>query len=351
MVEESTSQSEKECPTPVPGTECPTLSCETQSSFPWSKRYNSFLFANRERTIFENVVNPLENLTSEAFVTAMINDFYLPGTLVLAYTIRKYSKVPRDVVAVVTDKVSDSSLAALRSACIKIKLTPDLGNPLKNYQPRFESVFSKLNIWSLTEYSRVLYMDADQFVFKELDSAFERFKPFAATQRWDRKHSFTSMFMLFEPSTEMLSDMSRKIVKYKGYEGADMSFLNNYFNGEKLKWNPIPHHYIAYRRNVRMNPGLWNWTLFHGIDCSGLKEDKPWGERWLKQKPVYLPIYQIWWEDYYEMISKEIPKDRNQFRLLKPSEYSSKLKCESFRGKEPTPRDECFPIQKCGSKV
>jgi|ETNmetMinimDraft_25_1059894.scaffolds.fasta_scaffold12406_3 alpha-N-acetylglucosamine transferase len=102
---------------------------------------------------------------------------YLMGVLVAAYSIIRY-KTKHDIVCMVTDDVPISALNELKKLNIKIKKVPYLEYKIKKrkmnkrYENWISKSFTKWNCLNLTEYKKILFLDADIFAVKPIDSIF-----------------------------------------------------------------------------------------------------------------------------------------------------------------------------------
>ncbi|KAJ3543002.1 hypothetical protein NM208_g2235 [Fusarium decemcellulare] len=112
------------------------------------------------------------DLTSDrVWATLVTNLDYLPGVLTLEYCLRRVSsKYP--LVVLHTDAFPEDGRAALKSRDITIRsvshlapsTAPDYANDL-----RFHDTWSKLAVFSLTEYSRIVLLDSDMLVRRNMD--------------------------------------------------------------------------------------------------------------------------------------------------------------------------------------
>jgi hypothetical protein len=109
------------------------------------------------------------------WTTLITNTKYLSGLLTLEYSLRKAgSKYP--LVALYTDTFPPEGLEALKSRGILAKpipyLLPSVPKQYAN-DPRFYDCWSKLTPFSLTEYDRVVQLDSDMMVLKNMDELME----------------------------------------------------------------------------------------------------------------------------------------------------------------------------------
>jgi Glycosyl transferase family 8 len=119
----------------------------------------------------ENSANVDQLLQKKVWTTLITNTNYLSGLLTLEYSLKQVdSKYP--LVALYTDTFPDEGLQALKSRGIPAREIPYLlPSVSKEYaqDPRFYDCWSKLAPFSLTEYERVVQMDSDMLVLKNMD--------------------------------------------------------------------------------------------------------------------------------------------------------------------------------------
>lgn len=118
--------------------------------------------------------NPPAQLTPPGgaiWATLITKAAYLPGLLTLNYSLRK-SGSAYPLVALYTDSVPPSCLAAIRARDIPLRrieyIQPSAGGSYDE-DPRFLDCWSKLAVFSLTEYSRVVLLDSDMLVLQNMD--------------------------------------------------------------------------------------------------------------------------------------------------------------------------------------
>jgi len=113
--------------------------------------------------------------SKKVWTTLITNTKYLSGLLTLEYSLQKAgSKYP--LVALYTDTFPSEGLAALKLRSIQAKQIPYLLPSVpKEYanDPRFYDCWSKLTPFSLTEYDRVVQLDSDMLVLKNMDELME----------------------------------------------------------------------------------------------------------------------------------------------------------------------------------
>jgi hypothetical protein len=118
----------------------------------------------------------IQPIHPNAVWTSLItNTAYLSGLLTLDYSLKKHgSKYP--LVALYTDTFPPEGHAALEARGIpkqRVKyLLPKLSKDFSN-DPRFYDCWSKLTPFSLVEYERVVQLDSDMMLLKNMDELME----------------------------------------------------------------------------------------------------------------------------------------------------------------------------------
>lgn len=125
-------------------------------------------------------------MSTYAYVMVMFGgDKYLPGILVMGYTIR-YCGAIYDIVVMVTNDVSENSVREMKKMNMKVVHVNYLDykintkfmskKQIERYSWMSKS-FTKWNCLELEEYKKVLFLDCDMIVVKNLDSVFETNTP------------------------------------------------------------------------------------------------------------------------------------------------------------------------------
>ncbi|KAF2689263.1 glycosyltransferase family 8 protein [Lentithecium fluviatile CBS 122367] len=113
--------------------------------------------------------------SKKVWTSLITNTAYLSGLLTLDYSLKKHgTKYP--LVALYTDTFPPEGHAALEARGIPKQhvkyLLPKLSKDFSN-DPRFYDCWSKLTPFSLVEYDRVVQLDSDMLVLKNMDELME----------------------------------------------------------------------------------------------------------------------------------------------------------------------------------
>lgn len=112
-----------------------------------------------------------------AYVTFVSNAVYVPGALALANSLRRSGSRDWPFVVVITDELPRDSLNVIQRALPTAQFVTVA--PLRSrhnvslVRPYLRSAFTKLQLFSLTQYDVLLYLDADTVVLRPIDDLFD----------------------------------------------------------------------------------------------------------------------------------------------------------------------------------
>uniref|UniRef100_I1P8A2 Hexosyltransferase n=1 Tax=Oryza glaberrima TaxID=4538 RepID=I1P8A2_ORYGL len=245
----------------------------------------------------------------EAYATVLhSSDTYLCGAIVLAQSIRRAGST-RDLVLLHDHTVSKPALAALVAAGWTPRKIKRIRNPRAERGTYNEYNYSKFRLWQLTDYDRVVFVNADIFVLRDLDALFG-FPQLTAVG--NDGSLFNSGVMVIEPSQCTFQSLIRQRRTIRSYNGGDQGFLNEVF----VWWHRLPRR-VNYLKNFwanttaeralkerlfRADPaevwsihylGLKPWTCYRDYDCN-------WN---IGDQRVYASdaAHARWWQVYDDM--------------------------------------------------
>ncbi|KAI5073588.1 hypothetical protein GOP47_0011601 [Adiantum capillus-veneris] len=182
--------------------------------------------AGDRKIYFGSSSRPRTQQTSQAYVTLLYGDEFALGVRVLGKSLRD-TGTTRDMVALVSQGVSDLIIHVLQADGWIIERIELLANPNSKRPKRFWGVYTKLKIFNMTNYKKVVYLDADTVVTKSIDDLFLCEKFCANLKHSERLNSGV---MVLEPSKELYDDMMTKVKTLPSYTGGDQGFLNSYYS-------------------------------------------------------------------------------------------------------------------------
>ena len=161
----------------------------------------------------------------EAYVTLLYGN-YLLSVRVLGLSL-KLSGTQHEMVVLCTEDVPEENRRILEGDGWTVKSIKTTSSPYENHLERFDNVFTKLSIWTLTEYRRIVYLDSDTVVYANIDELFHCGKFCAAYRHSDL---FNSGVLVVKPDILEYHKLISKVGLYPSYDGADEGFLNYYYH-------------------------------------------------------------------------------------------------------------------------
>ena len=171
---------------------------------------------------------------NEAYVTLITSDSYVSGAGVLARSLKATGTKRSIWCLVASNKISSNSLDILKSIfdgitevdCID---SGDKVNLALLGRPELGPTFTKLHLWKLTQFKKVVFMDADTLVLKNIDDLFER-DEFSACADIGWPDCFNSGVFVAVPSEETYRKLVQHAEKEGSFDGGDQGLLNSYFS-------------------------------------------------------------------------------------------------------------------------
>lgn len=256
---------------------------------------------------------------AQAYVSMICGgDDYLPGLETLGQSIVDTGSVlPR--VVLVTHDVSDDARRRLIAGGWQIREVEPIGNPAANVlMPRFANVFTKLRVWELIEYQKVVFLDGDTVVVHPIDELFER-PSLSAAPDFLLPDRFNSGVMVLEPSREALAAMLERLPELRSYDGGDQGFLNEVFDWYALP----PAHRLPAAYNTHQF--IFQFIAGHRVLREHLLEDikivhytvqKPWRD------PALVGGSELWWHIYDRVHPEQVTGWREKLHALEDWSFS-----------------------------
>ncbi|KAI0507575.1 hypothetical protein KFK09_013701 [Dendrobium nobile] len=226
----------------------------------------------------------------EAYATVIhSSDTYVCGAITLAQSIRKTGST-KDLVLLHDKSISEAKLRALAAAGWQLRLINRIRNPRAQRYTYNEYNYSKFRLWLLTDYSKVVFVDADIIVLRNLDLLFS-FPQISATG--NDGFIFNSGIMVLEPSSCTFKALMKNRKEIISYNGGDQGFLNEIF----VWWHRLPRR-VNFLKNFWSNKtaeitmknhlfaadppklysihylGLKPWLCYRDYDCNWNVEDQ-----------------------------------------------------------------------------
>ncbi|MBG6190129.1 alpha-N-acetylglucosamine transferase [Arthrobacter sp. CAN_A212] len=266
-----------------------------------------------------------------AWVTLLTQPNYLIGVRTLRASLeRSDSTVP--FVVMVTEGIDEQTRRLLQDdGCLLRDVAPlrPAGGAVDSYaNSRFAEVWTKLAVWGLTEFERVVFLDADMLVTQNMDELFSleladgaiaachacRCNPNRIASyppSWTPETCFYTHcggrdhvtepgatdnylnggFLLLSPDEAVFADMVGRLAAVDDlsrFPFAEQDFLNEFFRD---RWRPLPYVYNALKTLQHQHPSVWDSASVKNIHYI---IDKPW-EKPLDSTDRYVEVNRLWW--------------------------------------------------------
>ncbi|KAB1220252.1 UDP-glucuronate:xylan alpha-glucuronosyltransferase 2 [Morella rubra] len=237
-----------------------------------------------------NIQRSTKTAKREAYAAVLHStEAYVCGAITLAQSLLQ-TRTKRDLILLIDKFISNSTRDALVEAGWKLRLIKRIRNPRAEKNSYNEYNYSKFRLWQLTDYDKIIFIDSDIIVLRNLDLLFH-FPQMTATG--NDVSIFNSGIMVIEPSNctfRVFMDRRKDVISYNG---GDQGFLNEVF----VWWHRLPRR-VNFLKNFWANTtlersvknhlfgadppkvysihylGLKPWLCYRDYDCNWDKEDQ-----------------------------------------------------------------------------
>ncbi|XP_068686873.1 glycogenin-1-like [Montipora foliosa] len=263
-------------------------------------------------------LSPHKNV--EAFVFVATDDKYAERALVSAFSLKEV-QTSKPIVLICSPSVASVSRFRNQGVFSDVVIRPELTapqnaqNPNLLLRPSLTRTFTKLNIWTLTSYNKIVYLDSDTLVLRNIDDLFEREELSAASEDlWP--DVFNSGVLVVRPSRETFRSLIKRAQSEPSWDGTDQGLLNDVY-GEK--WRNIPNRRLPYTYNMAYSA----FRLYRSahdrykddirvVHFLGTLEKKPWqytlNETTNELEPFADIYVKKWWTIYLNFVERKTKK-------------------------------------------
>ncbi|KAI9679774.1 MAG: glycogenin glucosyltransferase [Caeruleum heppii] len=237
----------------------------------------------------------------DAYCTLLTSDDYLPGAMVLAHSLRDAGTTKKIVIMVTSDTLSASTIDQLKRLYDDVVPVARVTNKLPANlflmnRPDLHSTFTKINLWRLHQYRKIVYIDADVVALRAPDELFEVESTFAAAPDIGWPDCFNSGVLVLNPNLGDYYALLALAQRGISFDGADQGLLNMHFRDFhrlSFAYNCTPSGNYQYAPAYRHFQS--SISMIHYIGT-----DKPWrqGRDLTGRAPVYEDLLGRWWAVY-----------------------------------------------------
>lgn len=268
-----------------------------------------------------------------AYVTLLSNERYYPGVVALNRMLQAVvSKYPLYcVLSANVDRNIEERLLAEGIACVRLKSHIEAVNVIANEHrySHWNNTFDKLQIWGLTQFEKIVFLDSDLLVLSNIDELFdhEPFSGVCAGKSWPGNEDWrgiNSGVMVVRPDFDVMQKLISIVpsvaekCKRENRLMGDQDVLQYYLTE---KWDETPSLQLEEGYNVFAD-FLDYYIKKLGYSCDGKGErniyivhfigrTKPWMKLsmreyfWLLQKRLWNPYYIIMRRKFRKYLPKE----------------------------------------------
>ena len=176
-----------------------------------------------------------------------------------------------------------------------------IGNPspanlyLMN-RPDLLYTFTKIHLWRMTQFRKIIYIDSDVVALRAPDELFDTREDFAAAPDVGWPDAFNTGVMVLSPNEGDYDALRTQASAGDSFDGADQGLLNQYF--EHRPWKRLSFTYnCTPSANYQYEPAYRYYKrdikLVHFIG-----KDKPWQQERLAGGGVHQELLGRWWAVY-----------------------------------------------------
>ncbi len=211
------------------------------------------------------------------YITSCTSDNYIPGVIALYNSVR-LSKCNSDFIVIIPDDLSDESKNTLNKKNIKIRVVDKIfytGKHKDKILDRYGKsntswkTFTKMRIWEQTDYSKLIFLDADTVVLKNIDELFnvDELGAVMGGSAMLNYKGIESGVLVLRPNINTMNGILDAL-ESDTYDiiMSDQSFLNDYF----LKHGTINLIPETFNRLWKKNRNPGGASVFH------FNSSKPW---------------------------------------------------------------------------
>jgi glycogenin glucosyltransferase len=258
-----------------------------------------------------------------AYVTVICGgDAYVPGAEALGRSLLASGTRERRL-ALVTHDVTEPARRQLARQGWELREIEEIASPSRETEqlyPRFGRTFTKLRAFGLPDLDKIVLLDADTLVMRNVDDLFER-PSIAAAPDFFLPDRFNSGVLVISPTPALFQTLSEQLAQAGSYDGGDQGFLNEYFSD----WyaSPVEHRLAA---GYNLHHFVFQFLISHpSLRARVLSEvkilhftlQKPW-MGWMASGGS-----DAWWNRFFEAHPEQDSRWRRRVHALEDWSFES----------------------------
>ncbi|KAI7876675.1 nucleotide-diphospho-sugar transferase [Lichtheimia hyalospora FSU 10163] len=254
---------------------------------------------------------------------------YIKGVIALAQALRMTRSI-YPLVVLYTSAVTKRAVKLLKDSGCQVQSINPIHPPGKTRYvfERFVETWTKLAVWNLEEYERVVLLDADMLVLQNMDELMDislpdehhiaachactcnpqKIKTYPAdwipancayTNSANKIDYFNSGMIVLKPSRSKFQEITLRLYRIPdltSYRFPDQDFLNEIF---EHRWIHLPYIYNSLKTLSVAHPTMWDFHKVKNIHY--ILSNKPWDDYVDDER--YMAQYRLWRDVYTEAIN------------------------------------------------
>ncbi|XP_067297512.1 glycogenin-2 isoform X2 [Pseudorasbora parva] len=271
---------------------------------------------------------------SQAFVTLATTDDYCMGCIVVGKSLRKHG-TSKKLVVIISPDVSRTGRLALADVFDEVVVVDVLDSRDEAHltwlgRPELGVTFTKLHCWTLTQFSKCVFLDADTLVLCNVDELFE-YEEFSAAPDPGWPDCFNSGVFVFRPSLNTYTQILEHAAQHGSFDGGDQGVLNTFFSDWAVKdiRKHLPFVYNLTASAIYTCLPAFQQYGHHAKIVHFLGGIKPWHHSYKPQAASessfkdssknFAQFMHLWWAEYYSQINLQVKKDdKNEHYSVQP---------------------------------
>eukprot|EP00983_Pelagomonas_calceolata_P031205 979750-Pelagomonas_calceolata.AAC.2 len=193
-----------------------------------------------------------------AYVTYVFDEEAAKGAIVLLYSLLEVGSISPRIVMTIPGCIcfqTEEKIRAVQGCLFYIER--QITHPSKVRLFRQHLRFNKLHSWNLTAFDKVIMLDADMLVLKNIEHVFRK-PPISAVEDPGAPEKFNSGFLVLSPDRALFEEMLFYLPVLRSYNSGDQGYLNRFFSWKNHSFHRLPFLYNVFPR-LRKHE---SWTDF-----------------------------------------------------------------------------------------
>ncbi|CAI5489812.1 unnamed protein product [Closterium sp. Naga37s-1] len=255
---------------------------------------------------------PQVGTEKQAWATVLhSSDKYICGALALARSLRRVG-TRHEMVAFVSKEVSQRAQRSLALAGWKVVAVGRMRSSFKASSNYCKYNHSKLRLWQMAQYSKLIFLDTDMLVLRNLDHLFAMPELTAVS---NNQFQFNGGLLVVDPSPCTFAMLKDALALFETYNDCEQGLLNELYpwwhrlpqstNFLKFAWSSDPEVLAHRRATLSAQPpvvdmvhylGAKPWYCYRDFDCNLLSTERQFADDL---------AFDMWWKVHDEMSEEE----------------------------------------------